>query len=107
MYNRNIRLYSETVYDRPSLLYYHTSSVRIVSPSQSNIGILPSTESKMDLPTLDMSRFRDGDDAKRYAFSLELVQSFTDHGFVKLIKHGLPEETVKNYLKAVSQDYRI
>lgn len=55
----------------------------------------------MDLPILDMSLFRHGKETDRVAFSNQLVQSFTEHGFVKLIKHGLPEETVRAYMKAV------
>jgi len=60
----------------------------------------------MELSVLDMSLFREGEEANRVAFSNQLVQSFTDHGFVKLIKQGLPEDTVKAYMKAVSHQSR-
>ncbi|KND86888.1 Flavonol synthase/flavanone 3-hydroxylase [Tolypocladium ophioglossoides CBS 100239] len=54
----------------------------------------------MDLPTLDFSLFKHGSDAESRKLAKTLVQSFRDHGFVKLINHGLPEDAVKAYMAA-------
>ncbi|KAF1995393.1 putative gibberellin 20-oxidase [Amniculicola lignicola CBS 123094] len=61
----------------------------------------------MDLPRLDMIKFREGSESERIAFSAELVQSFKDHGFVKLTRHGLPEEMVKRYMKAAEDFFNL
>jgi hypothetical protein len=55
-----------------------------------------------DLPTLDFSLFTKGDEAQSKQCAQKIVQSFRDHGFVKLTNHGIPEETVKTYMGAVS-----
>ncbi|KYK57401.1 Major facilitator superfamily [Drechmeria coniospora] len=54
----------------------------------------------MDLPTLDFSLFAQGSRAESKTLAKALVKSFKDHGFVKLVNHGLPEETVKAYMGA-------
>lgn len=56
----------------------------------------------MDLPTLDFSLFTKGNKAESKKCAQQIAQSFKDHGFVKLTNHGLPEETVKAYMGAVS-----
>jgi hypothetical protein len=56
-----------------------------------------------DLPTLDFSLFTKGDEAQSKQCAQKIVQSFRDHGFVKLTNHGIPEETVKTYMGAVSR----
>ena len=56
---------------------------------------------EMDLPTLDFSRYRYGSEKIRLELAVTLVKSFENHGFVKLINHGIPEETVYKYLKGV------
>lgn len=58
----------------------------------------------MDLPTLDFSLYYRGSEEARFSLAVALVKSFVDHGFVKLINHGIPEETVKNYLAGVSDE---
>ena len=55
----------------------------------------------MDLPTLDFSQFLYGSEEKRFELAVALVDSFKNHGFVKLINHGIGEETVRNYLSGV------
>lgn len=56
----------------------------------------------MDLPTLDFSLFTKGTEKEKQECARQIVDSFSKHGFVKLTNHGLPEETVKAYMKAVS-----
>lgn len=55
----------------------------------------------MDLPTLDFSHFCHGSKEQRLGLAIALVDSFKKHGFVKLINHGIPEDTVKKYLSGV------
>lgn len=55
----------------------------------------------MDLPTLDFAQFLHGSEEKRVELAVALVNSFESHGFVKLINHGIQEETVRNYLSGV------
>ncbi len=55
----------------------------------------------MDVPTLDFSKFSIGSEPERDEFADALIKSFEDHGFVKLVKHGVPENTVRNYLEGV------
>ncbi|MCJ1250454.1 hypothetical protein MMC30_007682 [Trapelia coarctata] len=57
----------------------------------------------MDLPTLDFSKFLYGSASERTSLGEALVDSFEKHGFVKLINHGVPEETVRAYLKGTKQ----
>ncbi|KAI9047431.1 hypothetical protein LZ554_008875 [Drepanopeziza brunnea f. sp. 'monogermtubi'] len=54
----------------------------------------------MDLPTLDFSLFYSDDSHEKKRFAKELVESFLDHGFVKLTNHGIPETLVQAFLKA-------
>lgn len=56
----------------------------------------------MDLPTLDLALFTKGTVAERQKCAEKIVDSFRNHGFVKLTNHGIPEETVKSYMGAVS-----
>ena len=55
----------------------------------------------MDLPTLDFSQFLYGSEQTRFAFAVALVDSFKCYGFVKLVNHGIAEETVRNNLLGV------
>jgi isopenicillin N synthase-like dioxygenase len=56
----------------------------------------------MDLPTLDLSLFTKGTGEERVKCAEKIAESFRSHGFVKLTNHGIPEETVKAYMGAVS-----
>lgn len=56
----------------------------------------------MDLPTLDFAQFKSNVPEEREELAKALAQSFKDHGFVKLINHGLPEDLVADMLASVS-----
>jgi len=53
------------------------------------------------VPVLDFSLFRSKSVGDQKAFASDLVKSFQDHGFVKLINHGLPESTARACMKSV------
>ena len=55
----------------------------------------------MDLPTLDFSRLLYGFEEERFELAVALVDSLKSHGFVKLVNHGIGEETVRDNLSAV------
>lgn len=46
------------------------------------------------LPTLDFSKFTHGSEAEKLELSVALVQSFTNHGFVKLINFGIDDDRI-------------
>jgi isopenicillin N synthase-like dioxygenase len=48
----------------------------------------------MTLPTLDLSRFTEGRDLERQQLASDLLASLSQHGFVKLVNHGLTDEAV-------------
>lgn len=48
----------------------------------------------MILPTLDLSRFTRGNDQERQQLAKDLCASLLQHGFVKLVNHGVPDEAV-------------
>jgi isopenicillin N synthase-like dioxygenase len=52
--------------------------------------------------TLDFALFRDGTEAQRKQLGAELAEGFVSAGFVKLINHGIPEETVHKAFGLVS-----
>lgn len=54
-----------------------------------------------DLPTLDFSIFTHGTQVERLQLGQALAKSFIDHGFVKLINHGLRDETIAGLLGLV------
>jgi isopenicillin N synthase-like dioxygenase len=49
----------------------------------------------MDLPTLDFSKWAHGKAADRSQFAKELASSLIDHGFVKMINHGMSEGEIR------------
>ncbi|KAI1758015.1 oxidoreductase [Xylaria castorea] len=49
-----------------------------------------------DLRTLDFSKFTHGSITDQESFGQELVASFKNHGFVKLINHGIQDETISS-----------
>lgn len=53
------------------------------------------------LPTLDFGKFLHGTQTERQELADQLVASFTQHGFVKLINHGVPDEVVDGIWKWV------
>ena len=56
----------------------------------------------MTLPSLDLSLYTHGDAGQRHEFASELLGSLTDHGFVKLVKHGISDQRVRELFKWVS-----
>ncbi|KAL9584103.1 MAG: hypothetical protein Q9203_004801 [Teloschistes exilis] len=53
----------------------------------------------MTLPCLDLSLFTQGDATQRQELASQLLASLTDHGFVKLTKHGIPDRKVHELFK--------
>lgn len=53
------------------------------------------------LPTLDFSKFTHGSHLEQLNLGNALFKSFKDHGFVKLINHGLPNVTTEALLEFV------
>lgn len=56
-----------------------------------------------NLPTLDFAKFTHGSHLDQLKLGNALVKSFKDHGFVKLINHGLPNVTTESLLEFVCQ----
>jgi isopenicillin N synthase-like dioxygenase len=56
----------------------------------------------MALPTLDFGKYLHGTQEEKVGLGVALIQAFKDFGFVKLLNHGIPEETVKDFLDLVS-----
>lgn len=55
------------------------------------------------LPTLDFSKFTRGSHLDQLKLGKSLVESFKDHGFVKLVNHGLGDLTTEALLEFVRQ----
>jgi isopenicillin N synthase-like dioxygenase len=55
----------------------------------------------MALPTLDFGKYLHGTQEEKFELGVALIQGFKDFGFVKLLNHGIPEETVKDFLDLV------
>lgn len=56
----------------------------------------------MQVPTLDFSHFSNGNEAQKLAVSIALVESFSNHGFVKVINHGVSETSIGELATLVS-----
>ena len=52
----------------------------------------------MTLSTLDLAYYTDGDNAERQQLAERLLDSLSQHGFVKLVGHGISRETVNTLL---------
>ncbi|CAO2650496.1 Nn.00g017880.m01.CDS01 [Neocucurbitaria sp. VM-36] len=52
----------------------------------------------MALQTLDFGQFLRGNSDEQLNIAKTLVGSFKDHGFVKLVNHGIPDAVVKEYM---------
>jgi isopenicillin N synthase-like dioxygenase len=48
----------------------------------------------MTLPTLDLSRFTGGSTLERHQLASDLLASLSQHGFVKLVNHGISDKAV-------------
>lgn len=57
-----------------------------------------------NLPTLDFSKFTEGSHLDQVELGKALVDSFKNHGFVKLVNHGFPDETITTMLDFVRSD---
>lgn len=55
----------------------------------------------MTLPCLDLSLFTHGDAEQREELASQLLASLTDHGFVKLTKHGIPDWKIQELFEWV------
>lgn len=60
-----------------------------------------------NLPTLDFSKFTHGSHLDQLKLGNALVKSFKDHGFVKLINHGLSDATTEALLEFVRQSLQL
>ena len=56
----------------------------------------------MSLPVLDLSKYTLGSSQEQDQFGQELIKSFKQHGFVKLVNHGLDREYVEQLMEWVS-----
>lgn len=55
----------------------------------------------MSLPVVDLSLFTKGNDKDREQIASELVDGFSQHGFAKIIGHGIREAEVANVFEWV------
>ena len=55
----------------------------------------------MALTTLDLSLFNDGGDADRQKFASQLLSGLSQHGFVKLVGHGISDSAVSKLFEWV------
>ena len=58
----------------------------------------------MALPTLDLSWYTDGNAAERQQLASQLLDSLSQHGFVKLVGHGVSRQNVEELLEWVRRD---
>ena len=55
----------------------------------------------MSLPILDLSSFAQGGIADRQKFAFGLLDGLSQHGFVKLVGHGIPDNVIKQIFEWV------
>lgn len=53
------------------------------------------------IPSLDFSRYLNGNHDQKTAFSAELVSAFQKFGFVKITNHGIEDHTIKKLFEWV------
>lgn len=56
----------------------------------------------MALASLDLSLFSNGNHESREGFAAELRRELTQHGFVKIVGHGLSDKDIKEVFEWVS-----
>jgi isopenicillin N synthase-like dioxygenase len=56
----------------------------------------------MSLPRLDFSLFIAGDETERQKLALDLFASLAQHGFVRLVNHGITDTEVNRLFEWVS-----
>lgn len=54
-----------------------------------------------EVPRLDFSRFSQGTKQEKEEFGEALTKALIEHGFVKLVNHGIADEAVVNLLEQV------
>lgn len=54
-----------------------------------------------EVPKLDFSRFSQGTKKEKEEFGEALTKALIEHGFVKLVNHGIADEAVVNLLEQV------
>ncbi len=59
------------------------------------------TVMQLELPLVDFGLFRHGNPAERQQAAEQLVESFQQHGFVRLKNHGVSKEFVQEIWKWV------
>ncbi|CAN8105226.1 unnamed protein product [Discula destructiva] len=63
--------------------------------------------SQFEIPVLDFSKFTAGDTLERLKLGKALVKSFKDHGFVKLVNHSLPDDTITKLLNYSHEFFKL
>ena len=58
-----------------------------------------------EIPVVDYSLFCEGDDEQRQRVGAELLQAFSNSGFVKIINHGITEEKIKDLFEWVCMSF--
>jgi isopenicillin N synthase-like dioxygenase len=58
----------------------------------------------MAIPTLDLSLYISGTEFERRKLAADLLHSFTKHGFVKFINHGISDKEVSKFFESVCLD---
>ena len=56
----------------------------------------------MTMPALDLSLYTDGNASQRTAFASQLLISLSEHGFVKLVGHGIADDRIAELFAWVS-----
>lgn len=51
---------------------------------------------------LDLSLFTEGDSSQRQQFASELLKTLDQHGFVKIVGHGVPKSELEEFFAWVS-----
>lgn len=82
----------------PSYRYHRSHAESLIRKAYKDVA---RPQGSMDLPTLDFSLFLTGSASQKRQLGESLVASFERHSFVKLINHGVPESTIKDYLQGV------
>ena len=59
----------------------------------------------MALPKLDLSLYTHGDEHQRQELASQLLKSLQDHGFVKLVGHGIDNDRVAELFKWVRSSH--
>lgn len=61
----------------------------------------------MTLPTLNFHLYTHGNASQRQELASHLLESLSEHGFVKLVGHGVSDEKISEVFRWVSPSTRI